>query len=123
MIPYFTLDHDQLFVRTYEQVTVTTTRETTTHKVKRLTYQYFGKDAPTALRVFKCESGLRPDAVGSTDDYGVAQIHLPAHSKKIPADDKIAWLFNPENNIKLAYQLFLSSGFNPWVCARTLGVI
>ena len=120
MIPAFNLDHDQLFVRTYEQVTVQTTKETTTHKVKRLTYQYFGKDAPTAIRIFKCESGLRPDAVSHTNDYGVAQINLPSHSKKIPAGDKVAWLFNPENNIKLAWQLFKVSGWNPWVCKYVL---
>ncbi len=114
MIPFFNIDHDQLFVRNYEQVTVQTTKETTTHKVKRLTYQYFGGNAPQAVRVFSCESGLRPTAVSHTEDYGVAQIHLPAHAKKIPADDKKNWLFNPENNIKLALQLFIYSGWNPW---------
>ena len=114
MIPFFTIDSDQLFVRNYEQVTVETTKETTTHKVKRLTYQYFGEDAPQAVRVFKCESGLRPDAESHTNDHGVAQINLTSHAAKIPASDKVAWLRNPENNIKLALQLFIHSGWNPW---------
>ena len=115
MIPaIINLDHEQLFTRTYEQVTVTTTRETTTHKVTRLTYQYFGGNGAKAVRVFKCESGLRPAVVSHTNDHGVAQINLPSHSAKIPADDKVAWLKVPENNIKLALQLFMASGWNPW---------
>ena len=114
MIPQFNLDFDQIYLRQYEQVTVTTTRETTTHKVKRLTYSYFGANGEKAVRVFSCESGLRPAAVSYTYDYGVAQIHLASHSAKIPADDKVAWLKVPENNIKLALQLFMASGWNPW---------
>ena len=108
------LTYDQLFVREYQVVTIQITKETYDHKVRRLTYQYFGKNAPQAIRVFKCESGLRPAAVSNTHDYGVAQINLVSHASKIPADDKVAWLFEPENNIKLALQLFIYSGWNPW---------
>jgi hypothetical protein len=80
----------------------------------------FGKDCPEALRIFTCESGLRPSAKGTntngSTDVGIAQINS-IHS--IPE----AYLKNPHINILVAKQMFDSQGWGPWVCARKLGII
>lgn len=65
-----------------------------------------------ALRVFRCESGLRPAAVNDkntnkTSDLGVAQINS-VH--KVPA----RFLKNPKVNIAVARQLYDEQGWTPW---------
>lgn len=79
-----------------------------------------------AYAIFRCESGLQEKAVGPTQDYGVAQIHLPSHRGKVPGEtdsEKIEWLFDYKNNLRLAKQIYDASGWYPWVCARNLGIV
>lgn len=72
----------------------------------------FGKDAENAIKVAKCESGMRVAAVndkntnGSTD-VGLFQINS-VHGIKAK------WLKNQSIQIRVAHQLFLEQGWNPW---------
>jgi hypothetical protein len=71
--------------------------------------QVFGKDAKTAIKIAKCESGLNPKAVNKTSSArGLFQIMQSWHK----IDQK--WLFNEDINIEVAHQLFLEQGFGPW---------
>jgi hypothetical protein len=80
----------------------------------------FGKDAEDALKVFKCESGLKPSAFNGVNtngswDAGVAQINsVHGINKK--------FLLNSQINIRVAKVLFDEQGWTPWVCARKLGI-
>jgi len=74
--------------------------------------KYFGKDAEIAIAVAKAESNLNPLALntknrnGSTD-CGIFQINSIHKPTKIQCEDA-------EENIKLAHQIFLKSGFRAW---------
>jgi hypothetical protein len=73
----------------------------------------FGKDAPTALRVAKCESGYNPKAKnGTSSARGVFQVMQSWHQ----INEK--WLYNPGINIRVAYQLFQEQGWGPWEASR-----
>lgn len=68
------------------------------------------------LKIAKCESGLRPDAIGDHGtSIGVMQIHLPAH----PSVTKEQML-DPEQNIAYAKQVFDKSGVRPWSCSKLI---
>lgn len=87
--------------------------------IEQLIKKYFPEDTRTAIAVFKHESQLGKffQNLQGVPAYGIAQIYLPAHREQIPgATDaaKIEWLKNPENNLKLARQIYDASGWNPW---------
>jgi hypothetical protein len=78
-----------------------------------------------ALNVSRAESGLRPDARGDTtltyyqngirygDSWGCFQIrYLPG---RLPPSQ----LVNAETNVRVAYQMYQSSGWQPWSVCRT----
>lgn len=76
-----------------------------------------GRHAERLIMIAKCESSLNPRAVGPTQDYGLFQIHLPSHWKRIPgktAFEKQSWLLDVNNNTFFAYTLFLEQGVAPW---------
>lgn len=88
--------------------------------IKNKILEKFGKDGPVALAVARCESGLRPGAIGDGHiafmkdgveygkSYGVFQIRaLPGR----PSPDR---LLDANYNIEYAYQLYKRSGFGPW---------
>lgn len=80
-----------------------------------------GRNAGTLLRIAKCESGLKENAISKTNDWGVFQIHLPVHKNRVPGltlEDKKRWLLNGENNVSFGYMLFLESGTRPWSASR-----
>lgn len=87
--------------------------------------KYFPAEAEAATAIAKCESGLRSNALGTntngTQDHGVFQINS-VHFGKIKADNKKEWLMNPENNIKLARQIYDRQGWSPWVCKKVLAM-
>ncbi len=70
------------------------------------------KDILTMIRIGKCESGLRPEALGvntnKTVDRGVFQVNS-IHKTLSNAD-----AFDFQKNIRYAYKLYLAQGFNPW---------
>jgi len=97
------------------QQNVTTVYEDVIHAVHR----EFGSQCKTALAIFMSESRLRPGIEGDGGtSIGVAQIHIPAHSAKIPVADKEEWLKNFQNNLALAKKIYDKSGWYPWSCYK-----
>lgn len=68
----------------------------------------FGKDTPAALKVAKCESGMRANAISPTHDYGVFQINMAAQGWR--ADHNINILLTASDNIKIAKQIYKEHG-------------
>jgi hypothetical protein len=84
------------------------------YEIENYIKQKFGKDGDRALKIAKCESGLRADAWGynknKTLDRGIFQLNS--------VHDHITneCSFNAKCNIDAAYQIYLRQGFTPWVC-------
>ena len=77
----------------------------------------FGPDAEAALRIARCESGLRPDAVSyDGSSYGVMQIHAPTWASVFEGFWE-HWM-EPEWNISRAWDIYVRAGysFSPWSC-------
>ena len=77
--------------------------------------EVFGVNAEKALKVGTCESGLRSNAVSSTSDYGIFQIHY------YPSRGTYAQLLDAEYNIQFAYRM--SGGgtnWQAWSCRKVL---
>lgn len=76
------------------------------------------KDIMTMIRVAKCESGLRAEAINAntnrTVDRGVLQINT-VHKRLSNAD-----AFNFEKNIRFGWQLYFESGktFRHWASSK-----
>lgn len=80
-----------------------------------------------ARSVFKCESGLRPDAINWTSkDIGIAQINFPTWQKPIKEvfGYTLVDLFDPMKNLEIAYWIWdradgtegdSRGSFKPWV--------
>ena len=70
-----------------------------------------------ALKVMRCESNGRPDAVNQntnkSTDYGLFQINS-VHSQRVDGD--LESLFDPTTNVRVASEIYSEQGFNPWVC-------
>lgn len=70
------------------------------------------KNIMTMIRVAKCESGYRPEAVNvntnKTIDRGVFQIN------SIHKDLTNAQAYNFESNIEYAWSMYLKQGLTPW---------
>lgn len=85
------------------------------------------KDGVIALAVFKCESGLRADAVNwATNDVGIAQINFPIWKDEIKEEFgyTLVDLFDIDKNLKVAYYIWDRAdgevgndkgSFEPWV--------
>lgn len=78
----------------------------------------FEDDAEDALKIAKCESGLRADAwnenTNGSVDVGVFQINS-VHGIRAK------WLLNDEVNIRVAKQIFdEQGGWHAWVCKKVL---
>lgn len=82
-----------------------------------LVAQYFpASQVNNALAIMSCESGGNPNAKSPTNDHGLFQVHngLQWHGEKI---------YEPEYNVSLAYNsYFKPRGWQPWSCARKLGI-
>ena len=92
----------------------TTIGTNSTQDVQNQICQVFKENCQEALKVASCESGLRPQAVSQTQDYGVFQINLSSHASKIPVRDKVGYLLNSSANINLAYSIWSNQGWRPW---------
>lgn len=79
----------------------------------------FGDQADTAKQIAFCESGIRAEATNKnkngTTDTGIFQINS---IHQIPEK----YLKDPLINIRVAKVLYDRQGWNPWVCARKLGI-
>lgn len=77
--------------------------------------EVFGVNADKAIKIAMCESGLRSNAVSSTNDYGIFQIHYS------PKRGTYAQLLDAEYNIQFAYRM--SGGgtnWQAWSCRKVL---
>ena len=99
-------------INTRTKVNQSTSQET--QSIRATVCQIFKDNCQQAIRVFECESGLRSTAISRTGDYGVTQINLRSHASKIPVEDKVSYLFNPDNNIRLAHSIWQNQGWRPW---------
>lgn len=100
-----------------QRVDVERTVTTKYENVEQAIVREFKEDSRMARAIFKSESGLDPKASSNTGDYGICQINLRAHWGKIPGDSreqKIEWLENFQNNLKLCKKIKDSSGWYPW---------
>lgn len=87
---------------------------------------YFGDQVEQACAVMLCESGGDPSAVGPTDDHGLMQLNRPTWEDTFEQVIGHPWfdgVYNAELNVIFADWLYRSSGWAPWTCARTLGVV
>ena len=101
-----------LVVMLFGQTTVINKQTTYYEDVHQAIVREFGDEADIAESVFRCESGLRPDATSPTKEaVGVAQIFIPAHRNKIDCDLK-----NFQCNLRLAKRIRDDSGWGAWVC-------
>jgi hypothetical protein len=75
----------------------------------------FGEAGDEAERVARCESGLRPDAQNShSTAAGIFQIIKGTWfgNTDIPYEER----YLARKNIEVAHNLYLSRGWQPWVC-------
>ena len=75
--------------------------------------RYDNWNATLMYDIMKCESNFNPKAVGDTNtrhhSYGLLQIrNLPSR------DYPIEILFNPEENIRIANEIFIHQGYLAW---------
>ncbi len=103
-----------------QKIQVKTNKITVYDTVRTAVQREFKGESDLALAVFRAESGLKPSREGDHgSSIGIAQINLPAHSRKVPSQDKKAWLKNFQNNIKLAHKIRCGAGWNSWTVFRT----
>ena len=104
----------------------TVTKQPTKKKTKRpdsvpeMIKLEFGKDADAALRIARCESHFDPDAANGTH-IGVFQIKQSYHgwrTKKFGGKG----LDDARTNVRVAYDLYRDTGWDPWSCARIVGI-
>ena len=86
-----------------------------------LIVKYFGDEAQNALKIVgTCENGKwNPTAVNQNRngswDAGIFQINsVHGYSQE--------YLFNPENNIKVAKKIFDGRGWTSWSCSHVLNI-
>ena len=76
-------------------------------------------DCDTALRIARCESGYRPDAVSwDGTSFGVMQLYAPVWAGVFP-DFWSQWM-DAEWNIARGWEIYVRAGysFRPWACWR-----
>lgn len=74
------------------------------------------EDPDRAVRIAKCESGLRPNARNGPH-AGLLQINVQIHAKRIARMGfTVEQMFEAAPNIAVARALWLESGWRPWSC-------
>jgi len=74
-----------------------------------------GLDPSFMVDVARCESGLNPNAVSKTKDYGLFQINQ-VHFKEVKSMGLD--VFDPIDNIQYAIHLLKTGGQRHWVMSR-----
>lgn len=69
-------------------------------------FRQYDWSVSTAEAICQAESGGNPTAVSSTNDYGLMQLHNLA-------------IFDPAENIAVAYQKYLMQGWSAWTTYNT----
>ena len=85
--------------------------------------QVFGADAPTAVQIATCESGLNPNAynpasIGGSHAAGLFQILYPSTWETTPQGQAGLSPFDAMANIQAAHSIFVRDGYSwrEWVC-------
>ena len=81
-------------------------------EIEQEIYDVFGDDWIDALTIFKCESGLRPDAVNKSNKNGTVDAGIPQINTVHGISVK--WLKNYKIALLVAKQIFDEQGFSPW---------
>jgi hypothetical protein len=92
-----------------------------TEDISKKIIQVFGEDSNIALRIAKCESGLRQFENGkvlrgiqNSQDIGVFQINEYYHLAESQKLGKEFYLYATQGNINYAKYLFDQQGTKPW---------
>ncbi len=64
------------------------------------------------VEIARCESGLKPDAVSPTGDYGLLQINLKAHGERL--EELGLDPLNLQDNLTYARMLYDNRGTDDW---------
>jgi hypothetical protein len=72
-------------------------------------------DCGTIIRIARCESNFRPDAVGA-GSYGLLQVYAPVWAGFFQGFWE-TWM-NPAANVEMAWVIYQRAGysFRPWSC-------
>lgn len=81
-------------------------------------------DTRIAMAVMKAESKCKPGEKSDTADHGLMQVNLPSHYPKLGCAAALTCspgpLYDPETNIRVAYQVYADSkGWGPWVTYKS----
>jgi hypothetical protein len=83
--------------------------------IETLICSVFGDACPRAIRIARCESGLNPNARNRSGAAGLFQ--LLGHADLYEAHGwTISDWADPFVNATVAFDLYLASGWSPWVC-------
>lgn len=83
--------------------------------------KYFPEQVNNCLAIMNAESGGNPNAISSTQDYGLMQIHAPIWCGFFGVTSE--QLQEPETNVRLARVIYDRAGsWRPWSTARKLGL-
>lgn len=78
--------------------------------------QQYAWDSRIALAVMQAESGCNPNATSPTADRGLMQVNA-VHIAKVDGD--LTRLYDPVTNIRVAYSVYLSQGWQAWTVWNT----
>lgn len=83
--------------------------------------QYFPEQYDKAVRVVNCESGMNPDAVSPTSDYGLFQINKVHRPMVERMGYSWSQIFDPYVNSRVARVIYddaarRGNGWSPWTC-------
>lgn len=120
------------------QVAVAQAAELPMTDVEKKIHEVFGAAAKQAIIVAKCESGLNPQAHGDKnlmvynqgdlvgDSIGVFQIRTGgkdfnrARANKMTPDEFRTKMWDADENIKYAKEIYDRQGWAPWTCKKDL---
>jgi len=82
--------------------------------------KYFpASEIENALSIMSAESGGNPDAISPTKDLGLMQINA-VHADRVGGD--LSRLFDPEVNLRVAYEIWSEQSWHPWSTAKKLNL-
>lgn len=88
----------------------------TPERIEQEIRETFPETQNTAVAVAKCESGLRADAVGPTNDRGIMQIHEPSWHAVAVRLGYADYATDVADNLSMARYIYERNGWNAWVC-------
>ncbi len=86
---------------------------------KEVIQEVFGKHAKEAIAIANCESSLDNRVKGDLFfSVGLFQIYTKVHTQY-----SVEQLTDPLYNTQVAYKIFQEKGWQPWSCAKRLGLL